>query len=121
MVNNMFYLGAFLLCSGTLAWALAGYTQKARMAVIVGGATGTVSALFGLLMRSASANSTLETISLYGSKGYCLMLTGVFAWRAYLSFGDPKYTTTGIIISAMCLASLFTMTTIPSSLSLKAD
>ncbi|MEX2672256.1 MAG: hypothetical protein WD294_09120 [Phycisphaeraceae bacterium] len=97
--------GFFLIACGLAAWAIAGFESRAVTAIIVGGATGTIAILMGIL--SAANNHKIMMVGIHLGMaviGLFAILFGVVAGRRWVDEDAPMYLP--VTISVMALGSV---------------
>lgn len=106
----MIGFGFFLVACGLLGWAAAGFTAKAKTAILSGATCG------GLMIGSGylASRSTPRARNIGRGAGTLLPLlfSGVFSWRAIIAWqataaGQPKLYV-AVLLSTMALAALAT-------------
>lgn len=106
----MIGFGLFLGACGLLGWAAAGFTAKAKTAILSGGMSGGLMVVAGLL---ASRESPLaRRIGRGAGTILPILFGGVFSWRAIVGWqavgaGEPKVYVAALL-SGMALAALAT-------------
>lgn len=98
--------GLFLIAAGFLGWAAAGFTAKAKTAIMSGSISGLMMIALGFM--AASAKPTLAAIGRNGSLVLPVLLTAVFSWRAVVGWqayaaGQPKLYV-AILLTSMAAA-----------------
>lgn len=104
----MIGFGLFLVGCGFLGWAAAGFTAKAKTAILSGGMSGLIMIIMGLM--SASSKPISTTIGANGGVAFPVFLSAVFSWRAAVGWqayaaGQPKLYV-AILLSLMAAASV---------------
>ena len=103
----MIGFGLFLIGCGFLGWAAAGFTAKAKTAILSGGVSGLMMIGMGLL--AASSKSIPAVIGTNGGLALPVLFTAVFSWRAVVGWqayaaGQPKLYV-AVLLSLMAAAS----------------
>lgn len=104
----MIGFGLFLIGCGFLGWAAAGFTAKAKTAILSGGVSGLMMIAMGLM--AASSKPLPSAIGRNGSLALPVFFTAVFSWRAAVGWqayaaGQPKLYV-AILLSPMAAASI---------------
>jgi len=89
----MVSFGVLLAVCGLMGWAAAGFTAKAKTAILSGSVTGGLMVLMGLL--SASQGPAKAAAGRIGGTVLPALFTTVFTWRAGIAWqavaaGQPK-------------------------------
>lgn len=100
--------GLFLIACGFLGWAAAGFTAKAKTAILSGSMTGIMMIAMGVM--ASSSKPGLAAIGRYGSLGLPVFFTAIFSWRAAIGWqayaaGQPKLYV-AVLLSLMAAASI---------------
>jgi predicted neutral ceramidase superfamily lipid hydrolase len=104
----MIGFGIFLAACGLAGWAAAGFTAKARTAILSGSMSGLLMVVAGLL--AASNHLALRKIGTIAGTVLSMLFAAVFAWRASVAWADtlqggPKLYV-ALLLSVMALAAL---------------
>lgn len=104
----MIGFGLFLIGCGFLGWTAAGFTAKAKTAILSGSMSGLMMVAMGIL--SASLKPMPAAIGRYGGLALPVFFTAIFSWRAVIGWqayaaGQPKLYV-AILLSSMAAASL---------------
>ncbi|MEX0742002.1 MAG: hypothetical protein WD079_04335 [Phycisphaeraceae bacterium] len=97
--------GFFLIACGLAAWAIAGFESRAVTAIIVGGATGTIAILMGIL--SAANNHKIMMVGIHLGMAIIGLFAILFAvvagrrWPGALEGDVPMYLPITITIMAL--------------------
>jgi hypothetical membrane protein len=107
----LFVFGIFLIVCGVLGWASAGFSDRAKTAVLSGAGSGALILVSGFLANGASR--TMQAIGAHAGMGLALLFGGTFVWRAIVAWqdvssGEPK-TMTASLLSAMAVAALVSL------------
>lgn len=113
MSRRVFYMigfGVFLACSGVLGWAAAGFTLKAKTALLSGAVCGSL--MIGCAWLVLRDRAWLARVGDVGGTILPLLFSGVFAWRATIAWGawlggEPKFFV-AILLSTMAAVGLVT-------------
>lgn len=103
----MIGFGIFLVACGLLGWGAAGFTAKAKTAILSGAVTGILMASMGLL--ASSSQRVLAVAGTVGGIVFPALFAGVFGWRGVIAWqahaaGQPKLYV-AVLLSVMAAAS----------------
>ncbi|MCG8419330.1 MAG: hypothetical protein MJE77_15460 [Proteobacteria bacterium] len=106
----MIGFGAFLVAAGVLGWAAAGFTVKAKTALLSGAVCGSL--MFACAWLLARQRAWLSAIGSIGGTILPLLFSGVFVWRATIAWsawsgGEPKFFV-ALLLSVMAAAGVLT-------------
>lgn len=106
--------GLFLIACGFLGWATAGFTAKAKTAILSGSMSGLMMIAMGYM--AASSKPTLAVIGRNGSLVLLIFFAAVFGWRAVVGWqayaaGQPKLYVAALL-SLMAAASVGILATL---------
>lgn len=106
----MIGFGVFLVACGLLGWAAAGFTAKAKTAILSGGMSGGLMIGSGWLASRPSLRA--RNIGRAAGTALPLLFTGVFSWRSIIAWqsvaaGAPKLYV-AVLLSTMAVAALAT-------------
>ncbi|MBI4376485.1 MAG: hypothetical protein HY549_08550 [Elusimicrobia bacterium] len=104
----MIGFGLFLVACGFLGWAAAGFTAKAKTAILSGSMSGLMMVAMGFL--SASSRPMAAAIGKNGGLVLPAFFAAVFGWRAIVgwqaySAGQPKLYV-AVLLSSMAAAAI---------------
>lgn len=99
--------GIFLLTCGALGFLLAGMTAKAKTSLIMGGASGALMILCGLVAGSASLFR--HNVGKYGGVFTAMLFAVVFAWRLQLAWNNPAKVYLVRLLAVMCVGSMISV------------
>ena len=113
-VLQMVGFGVFLLCAGVLGWAAAGFTLKAKTALLSGTVCGV--SMIGCAWLLARERTWMSAIGSVAGTILPLLFGGVFIWRGIIAWsgwlaGEPKLWV-AILLSSMAAVSLGTFWTL---------
>ena len=116
-VSSVLYgYSALLISGGAFGFVTSGFQKKALSSIIVGGSTGLISLICGVLSRRGEKRPEK------GEKGYVAyqagvhlgillpaLLTPMFAWRAWKASENPEKMYLARILSVLSIGSLITL------------
>lgn len=99
--------GLVLAACGVLGWAAAGFTAKAKTAILSGAVTGAAMVAMAFL---SSSQGALASAGHWGGRVLPVLFLGVFSWRASIAWkahlaGQPKLYV-AVLLTGMALASV---------------